>query len=587
MRNLKTIVFALVAFLIIYSPLSAEDFYMFIGDTDGATGEPIDVAVNTQVDIPVYFMCGEEGMEVGFFNCSVCINNQYADYFDSASCYFDPASCVFDFGSGDPVNHWNSYHFDGSIEDAIGEPFDSHPGGPWDAFSMWAAWDVGEPFETHKLFVSVVPEIMGHFVIHIKADAIALHNTTCLLLAEGLHPSIGEPNAIHKYGSINYNVIMDFACYRINNMRGLTGIVTDSQQQPIEGAIVTLIGQDRADTTDANGEYGFGGIYGTYKVSYHAENYTDIQKNVNLPSNNVTRLDVEMCNVEFDIDAELMLWAGGTFNGCDWIDVVDIHPGDWINIPVYGLGLHDSVNVAAIIYPLGFNNAYIDSVDFNFGQYYYPLDTWDVVTYNGFVDNWQTDSLGNTWDSYSFWAASGFGESGDTEILTFTQGTAPLHLFTFSLHVRNDLVADGEIITDLLCEALEPYENGINMVDTLAQVWTGISSHYARFRLDNEYQYLPGDCNMVTGIWPPSAIGGDVTYLVGSFRGVRPFCYLDGFAASCDVNGDCRVTGSDVTYLVNYFRGAHELHWCENYPPAWQNSQDVPENPPLVWPGCD
>ena len=44
------------------------------------------------------------------------------------------------------------------------------------------------------------------------------------------------------------------------------------------------------------------------------------------------------------------------------------------------------------------------------------------------------------------------------------------------------------------------------------------------------YAYLPGDVNMALGIWPPSVIGGDVTYLVGYFiGGGQESCLLDGF----------------------------------------------------------
>jgi len=60
--------------------------------------------------------------------------------------------------------------------------------------------------------------------------------------------------------------------------------------------------------------------------------------------------------------------------------------------------------------------------------------------------------------------------------------------------------------------------------------------------IEGAYAYLPGDVNMALGIWPPTVIGGDVTYLVGYFiGGGQASCNLDGFWASADINGDCTI----------------------------------------------
>ncbi|MCP4581999.1 MAG: hypothetical protein GY839_10295 [candidate division Zixibacteria bacterium] len=101
--------------------------------------------------------------------------------------------------------------------------------------------------------------------------------------------------------------------------------------------------------------------------------------------------------------------------------------------------------------------------------------------------------------------------------------------------------------------------------------------------------YLPGDVGMLLGGWPPMAIGGDVTWLVGYFRGHlsdQP-CLLDGFWASADANGDCIIIGSDLTKLVNYFRGLTSLSYCPEYPPAWPTSDDLPAEAPEGWPNCE
>ena len=101
------------------------------------------------------------------------------------------------------------------------------------------------------------------------------------------------------------------------------------------------------------------------------------------------------------------------------------------------------------------------------------------------------------------------------------------------------------------------------------------------------YEYVPGDANMLIGQWPPKVIGGDVTYLVGWFRGINLPCNLNGFYAAADVNGDCNIIGSDVTRMVSYFRGIASLGFCPDYPPLWLTTGDCPTSAPAGWPNCD
>ncbi len=103
------------------------------------------------------------------------------------------------------------------------------------------------------------------------------------------------------------------------------------------------------------------------------------------------------------------------------------------------------------------------------------------------------------------------------------------------------------------------------------------------------YPFLPGDVNMSAGVWPPSAIGSDVTYLVNYFRGLETSqpCLLNGLWASADANGDCNIIGSDVTKMVNYLRGLAVLQWCPSHAPYWFSTDDLPEVAPDGWPGCE
>lgn len=109
------------------------------------------------------------------------------------------------------------------------------------------------------------------------------------------------------------------------------------------------------------------------------------------------------------------------------------------------------------------------------------------------------------------------------------------------------------------------------------------------------FEYLPGDANMFFGLWPPTVIGGDVTYLVNYFKGVTTSqpCLMNNpsaptppgpfFWASADANGDCRVMGSDVIRLVAYFRGQQPIEWCFEYPPGYP---PIPIPAPPGWPNC-
>jgi hypothetical protein len=103
----------------------------------------------------------------------------------------------------------------------------------------------------------------------------------------------------------------------------------------------------------------------------------------------------------------------------------------------------------------------------------------------------------------------------------------------------------------------------------------------------NGYAYLPGDANMINGQWPPTIIGGDVTYLVGYFRGINGPCLVGGFYNAADANGDCLIIGSDVTRLVSYFRGISDIAHCADYPPAWLVPGDCPTEVPAGWPNCE
>jgi len=114
------------------------------------------------------------------------------------------------------------------------------------------------------------------------------------------------------------------------------------------------------------------------------------------------------------------------------------------------------------------------------------------------------------------------------------------------------------------------------------------------------YQYMAGDVNMSNGIWPPMALGADVTYLVNYFKASptsvpcllhNPVAGTPYFWTSADANGDCIVMGSDVVRLVAYFRGQQPIEWCADYPPCWHPIDPSFDPPPVIapddWPNCE
>jgi len=138
------------------------------------------------------------------------------------------------------------------------------------------------------------------------------------------------------------------------------------------------------------------------------------------------------------------------------------------------------------------------------------------------------------------------------------------------------LLEQGSYYGQLTVISNEPVDSIINIDITLHVTGDGLA-------------YLPGDINMYNGIWPPAVLGADAIYLVNYFRGVEtsPACFLNGFWASADANGDCAVIGSDVTRLVNYFKGNGIIEYCPEQVPMWLTTDDLPAEAPPNWPECE
>jgi hypothetical protein len=168
----------------------------------------------------------------------------------------------------------------------------------------------------------------------------------------------------------------------------------------------------------------------------------------------------------------------------------------------------------------------------------------------------------------------------------------PIETHTTANHILHNLVWK-ETVIEL------PDSVGIN--DKIYFAWryvgdaTRPKKQFDTWRVDyiywtegGNYEYVPGDANMINGQWPPTVIGADVTYLVGYFRGLNGPCLVSGFYNSADANGDCQIIGSDVTKMVTYFRGLTTISYCADYPPKWADPSSAAEDPePADWPNCE
>ncbi|MCP4582001.1 MAG: hypothetical protein GY839_10305 [candidate division Zixibacteria bacterium] len=235
------------------------------------------------------------------------------------------------------------------------------------------------------------------------------------------------------------------------------------------------------------------------------------------------------------------------------------------------------------------------------GGYILVGSTWSQEKQHDFYIV-KTDSAGNLQWSQSFGGnlddhANGIKEGIDGEYLiiggTRNFGAGSTDLYITKLTSSGDViwtktygdshqdVGGSFVITDqndcVIGGNTNSFGNGFN--DLLALKITNLSP----------LMYLPGDVNMYNGAWPPSVIGGDVTFLVNYFRSLpsSQACLLGGFWASADANGDCNIIGSDVTRLVNYFRGLSDITSCPDYPAAWLTLDDLPLETLEGWPNCE
>ena len=420
---------------------------------------------------------------------------------------------------------------------------------------------VGEPLPSVQVMVSGTSKsdttnVLGDFFINdICSDLYNLqltHAHFCDTVVEDVRVPIED--------TIQLNIKM--------RPRGfIGGTISDEFGAPIENVPVTLSGSEKADTSDAGGNYLLEYLNaGTYSIHFISSYYYDST----LSSIEVVPGETTLVDIALIKRPDLEIWYGKT----DATPLVGL-VGDRLGVDVY-LRTAGEIQLDQLSLSLGTSDEFVDSLlsDVD-GQVYFPFTDMDEALFAPAVGSPPSQP---GWSSQEFSAFSVAGQSIDIG--------DPVKGLQFMVRIK----AEPDVIGDtVIC--LDP---GVNANGDSSQAWfdghrLSIIEHFSPLYIVHAYKYRLGDANMYTGAWPPLVLGGDVTYLVNYFGGnpiSRP-CLLDGFWPSADVTGDCLVLGGDVSRLVTYFSGMSQLRYCPDYLPLWPTLAPVPEEQPPGWPGCE
>ncbi len=164
------------------------------------------------------------------------------------------------------------------------------------------------------------------------------------------------------------------------------------------------------------------------------------------------------------------LWIGGEFTGELWTDVMNVSPGEWVDIPVYAMGENQDVEIANMMIPLGINKAYLDQFNIDDCRTYSSIADWDLDLFVNLNDEYQEG-----WTSLSF---LGFANIA-SEDNPWGHWTVPTKILTFRVHV-----VDNEQLLDMAAEdAIGPGEDikqGVaNIGDISGNIGYTVNQYYA------------------------------------------------------------------------------------------------------------
>ena len=435
--------------------------------------------------------------------------------------------------------------------------------------------------EAIDLVFADTSEIDGHY----QLDGLCAATYDLLLTLPGYCDSSIYSISIGENSTYTLNVEFD-------NGGVLTGNIIDPDSLPLSGVVVSVSGTVATGTTGPDGNYTIIGICpGEYDITFAKEDYWQVPaEDIAISHNYSTVLNVFMCPALPDIPDTVEIWAGGNFDNCEWYDTIAVQPGQWLDIPIYFRG-GSNVWSPSLCLPLGARRDIIDQFDSSgCSSDYWPFNQVIGVWYNRFgFYNDETDPTNP--DPAGYHSLSFNGTILNSPHI-YLHSETPIKILNFRVHVSDSMNVEEQIIDSAFISGIDPIQGPPYVaLDSLVLYGDAVLiAHYPVLKITAARSaYLLGDVNMYNGSWPPAVIGSDVTYLVNYFRGISTShpCLLDGFWGSADVNGDCHVIGSDVTRLVGYFRGQGVLQTCPDHLPLWENSQDLPQEAPPDWPGCE
>jgi hypothetical protein len=298
--------------------------------------------------------------------------------------------------------------------------------------------------------------------------------------------------AVDSDSGITLDIVME-------SNSAITGVVMDTSSQPIEDAIITVLGLELADTTNSFGEYFIQGMVPgyTYDILFSNDHYVRrTLHGIIFGANDTITLDTMY------LVPGIFVWYGNP-DGSPLIAPI----GETLFVDIYFQSA-DSLNMNFLHLPLGTLDQYIvDHHSVTAGVLYYPLDEWDEVEF------YPPEELSPGWHNQSL---LGFADLGGNPnpYLHFSQ---PTRIASFAFETVNDTTIIGDTV---LCLA-----EGNNMANGGP---------------------LIGDS---TGVIP---------YL--PFQYFSPLHFVEPTVSGCeyvvgDANNSGDFNGLDITFGVNYFKG--------------------------------
>ena len=159
------------------------------------------------------------------------------------------------------------------------------------ANSMVLSWsqNTDSDFANYTIYQSTASGDIGTVICTEKAQS----NTSCTVI--GLSPSTTYYFTIRVYDTEGLcNDSNQVSGATIANTGNLTGIVTDKNSKPVEGATVRIVATSHVTWTDSNGKYTFIGVYAAaYGVNVEKTGYkTKTVTGVNIKPGETTTLNI-------------------------------------------------------------------------------------------------------------------------------------------------------------------------------------------------------------------------------------------------------------------------------------------------------